>query len=134
MSAAQAFESFSQEEEEAAREAYPASQGVGWAPHVTSADINSGSSAPELPPTQPTVDLFLAQPAVKPPDVFSPQQPRANTVGEGAEQSHPTPQPVMTGQPPPPVVPHVNEAPPRQEDVRPSLGPPDLVDLSLIHI
>ena len=133
MSAAQAFESFSQEEEEAAREAYPASQGVGWAPHVTAADINPGSSGPEPPPTQPTADLFPAQPAVKPPDVFSPQQPRADTVGEGAEQSHPTPPPVMAAQPPPPVVPHLNEAPPRQEDVRPPLGPPDLVDHGPSH-
>ena len=157
MSAAQAFESFSQEEEEAAREAYPAPQGEA-APPLRAAAVAEPESLGQkqdqtFSPVQSHGSMFDPSPpfpaqSARPPDVFSPSQQRSDTLGEGADGSPQTPPPAahqalppsnnnLGGAQNPPMLiqfsPHNDEAAPRQGDVRPPLGPPDLVDHGPSH-
>merc|ERR1719400_2257902 len=166
MSAAQAFESFSQEEEEAAREAYPAPQGEAAPP------LRAAAAAPPLQavavaepeslgqkqdqrfsPVQSHGSMFdpsapFPAQSARPPDVFSPSQQRSDTLGEGADGSPQTPPPAAhqalppsnnnlgVAQDPPMLIqfsPRNDEAPARHGDVRPPLGPPDLVDHGPSH-
>ena len=163
MSAVQAFESFSQEEEEAAREAYPAppifaaaaAQPIAAAAEPESSGPRQDQGFPPMQPQGPMFDpstAFTGQSGTRPPDVFSPpQQQRADTLGEVGEETPQTPPPPVAAahQAPPPsshglgvaqgppmliqFSPHNDEAPPQHGDVRPSLGPPDLVDHGPSH-
>ena len=105
---------------------------------------------PQGPMFDPSTNFPAQSAATRQPDVFSPpQQQRADTLGEVGGESPQTPPPaaavahqapppnsLQVAQDPPMLIqfsPRNDEAPARQGDVRPPLGPPDLVDHGPSH-